>query len=128
MKKSSLIFVLGMVSVIGFFVLASDDFKRDGQDRVLRHVVFLDLNEQATDSVMQKMEEDLHGLKEKIYQIKELEFGANIQNGADYSHCMLLTFENGRSLKEYEEHPSHLEFASTYGKYVQKKTEVDYWY
>ena len=73
------------------------------------------------------MNQDLEELKDNINQIQKLEFGSNIHESADYSHCMFLTFASLDDLKEYEEHPLHLEFASNYGKYVIKKTEVDYW-
>lgn len=128
MKKSILIFALGVLIIVGFLAVIPTEFSSASQNQLLRHVVLLDLNEKATDTIIQKMEEDLQDLKENIPQIRELEFGRNIQNNADYSHCMLLTFENTVSLEQYEEHPKHLEFASTYGKYVIKKTEVDYWY
>lgn len=50
------------------------------------------------------------------------------KSSGKHSHCMLLTFDNAESLEEYENHLMHLKFASTYGKYMVKKTEVDYWY
>lgn len=128
MNKRTFIFAVIISTIFGFLTLASGEFKTASQDRVLRHVVLLDLNEQASDSVIYNMKEDLQDLKSNISQIRDLEFGANIQPDADYSHCMLLTFESVEDLKAYEEHLMHLEFASTYGKYVIKKTEVDYWY
>lgn len=127
MKKNILIFVLSFATIVGFLAVTSNEFNPDSQHQVLRHVVLLDLNEQAAASVIRNMEEDLQDLKENISQIRDLEFGANIQSGADYSHCIFLTFDDIESLEEYENHPMHLEFASTYGKYVTKKTEVDYW-
>lgn len=128
MKKRVLIITFGILTLVGFLALTPNEFPSTSQDKILRHVVLLDLNEQATDSVMQKMEEDVQRLKENIPQIIELEWGANIQKDAGYSHCLLLTFEDAESLSRYEEHPVHLEFASTYGKYVIGKTEVDYWH
>lgn len=74
------------------------------------------------------MNQDLLELEENITQIRELEFGINIREDADYFHSMFLTFESPEDLKSCEEHPMHLKFASTYCKYVVKKTEVDYWY
>lgn len=127
MKKIILISAVILTTIFGLLNLGLSEFESVPQDQVLRHVVLLDLNEQATDSVIQNMEEDLKELEENISQIRKLEFGTNIQNGAEYSHCMLLTFEDLVSLAEYENHPMHLEFASKYGKYVEKKTEVDYW-
>ena len=127
MKKKFVFITVGFL-LIGLSGFTTNEIKNESQTQVLRHVVFLDLNEQASDSVMNMMSQDLDELKENIPQIMELEFGTNIQKDADYSHCMFLTFESIEDLKEYEEHPMHLEFASTYGKYVIKKTEVDYWY
>ncbi|MDX1640850.1 MAG: Dabb family protein [Balneolaceae bacterium] len=127
MKKKTLIFVAIISAISGLLTLVSGEIKPEAQDQILRHVVLLDLNEKATGAVVREMKNELQGLKENIPQIRELEFGTNIQNGTDYSHCMLLTFDDVESLKEYENHPMHLEFASRYGKYVEKKTEVDYW-
>lgn len=128
MKKYIFTFAAAFLTLIATPVLVQNEFIPAPQEKILRHVVLLNLNEEATDAVLRNMEKDLQGLKKAIPQIKELEFGANIHSDTDYSHCMLLTFENVESLKKYEGHPQHLEFASTYGPYVIKKTEVDYWY
>lgn len=128
MKKSAIISAVILTTIFGLQNLGLNEFKPAPQDQVLRHVVLLDLNEQATDSVVQNMKKDLQELEENMSQIRHLEFGDNIQSDSDYSHCMLLTFDDLESLEAYENHPMHLEFASTYGKYVEKKTEVDYWY
>lgn len=128
MKKYILAIAFGSLLFTSLIGVTPNEFRQPSQQQVLRHVVLLDLNEQATDSVITIMNQDLQDLKENIAQIRKLEFGENIQQDADYSHCMFLTFESVEDLNEYEEHPKHLEFASTYGKYVVKKTEVDYWY
>lgn len=127
MKKSLLSFLVSTIILTVIATAATSEFSQNSQAQVLRHVVLIDLNDEATDSVITMMNQDLEELKESITQIRKLEFGTNIQQDSDYSHCMFLTFENVEDLKEYEEHPLHLEFASTYGKYVAKKTEVDYW-
>ncbi len=128
MKKYTLIITLGSLLLISFLGFTFVDYPQTSQQQVLRHVVLLDLNEQATDSVVKMMNQDVDELQKNITQIRELEFGTNIQENAEYSHCMFLTFDSEEDLKEYEEHPMHLEFASTYGKYVVKKSEVDYWH
>lgn len=128
MKKSFLFIAVGILLVIGVLGFTSIEVKSDLQNQVLRHVVLIDLNEQANDSVVTMMNQDLERLKKNISQVRDLEFGTNIQKQAEYSHCIFLTFESVEDLKEYEQHPMHLEFASTYGKYLIKKTEVDYWY
>ncbi|MDR9366622.1 MAG: Dabb family protein [Balneolaceae bacterium] len=128
MKDRFHFITVGIFLIAALFGFTQIKDATEYQSRVLRHVVFLDLNAQATDSIVKKMNQDLDELNENIPQIRELEFGTNIQEEADYSHCMFLTFESLEDLKSYEEHPMHLEFASTYGKYVVKKTELDYWY
>lgn len=128
MKKIFLFIIVTILFVSGLFGFTRIEAHIESQSQILRHVVLIDLNEQATDSVVKKMTQDLEELQESITQIQDLEFGRNIQEDAEYSHCMFLTFERLEDLKEYEEHPMHLDFASTYGKYVIKKTEVDYWY
>lgn len=127
MKTNILTISFGILLLSALFGFTFVDDQLTPQQQVLRHVVLIDLNEEATDSIVKMMNQDLEKLQENITQIQQLEFGTNIQEGADYSHCMFLTFESEEDLKEYEKHPMHLEFASTYGKYVVKKTEVDYW-
>lgn len=127
-KKNKLTIAAGSLALIILFGFAFGEFQNEPKEQVLRHMVLLDLNDQATDSVVEMMNQDLQELKENIEQIRELEFGTNIQENADYSHSLFLTFESVEDLRKYEDHPMHLEFASTYGKYVTKKTEVDYWY
>lgn len=127
MKTNILTISFGILLLSALFGFTFVDDQLKSQQHVLRHVVLIDLNEEATDSIVKMMNQDLEKLQENITQIGELEFGTNIQKESDYSHCMFLTFESLEDLKAYEEHPMHLEFASTYGKYVVKKTEVDYW-
>lgn len=119
---------VAVLILIEFMVSTPHEFIQKPQEQVLRHVVLIDFTDDATDSTLQNIERDLQGLKENITQIKKLEWGTNIQEGSEYSHCLFMSFENRGALNQYEQHPEHLEFTSTYGKYVAKKTEVDYWY
>lgn len=127
MKKSIFIIPIVFSVVYSSLWLEPSQVNQPGKEQILRHVVLLDFTEAATDSVIRSMETELNQLKDSIEQIKRMEFGKNIQQNADYDYCMLLTFDNLESLNTYEEHPLHLEFASMFGKYVDKKTEVDYW-
>ena len=97
-------------------------------DEVLRHVVFLDFNEQASDSLIMQLGRDLSALKYEINQVQDLEWGVNIREDADYSHCLLVTFKNPEDLQSYDEHPAHRSIAERYGQYIEKVAEIDYWH
>lgn len=97
-------------------------------DEVLRHVVFFDFNEQAADSIPEEVGRIMSNLPETIDSIQDLEWGANINKGGEYTHCLLLTFKSVEGLEKYNDHPDHKEVARQYGKYVEKVAEVDYWH
>lgn len=120
------------IALTGFWLTGSDDYNTDTktkQAKVLRHVVFFDFTDQATDSVLKNLGNELTGLQKTVDPIQDLEWGANINSTEDteYTHCLLVTFKNEEGLKEYNDHPDHLAVAEKYGKYLQKVAEIDYW-
>ena len=104
MKKRIPGFLVSTIILTAIATAAISEFRQNSQAQVLRHVVLIDLDVEATDSVITMMNQDLEELKDNINQIQKLEFGSNIHESADYSHCMFLTFASLDDLKEYEEH------------------------
>lgn len=123
------IVILSLVTLPGMLTNELESLKQDEsipKDEVLRHVVFLDFNEQASDSLLMQLGKDLSALKDEIEQVQDLEWGANIREDGDYSHCLLVTFKNPEDLQSYNEHPAHRSIAERYGPYIEKVTEIDY--
>jgi len=93
----------------------------------LRHVVFLDFNNQATDSVITQIGKDLNSLSNTIPEILTLEWGKNINNEGSFSYCLLVNFSTQKDLQLYLEHPNHTAIAVKYQPYIKAMVEVDYW-
>ncbi|MEQ9219863.1 MAG: Dabb family protein [Cyclobacteriaceae bacterium] len=96
----------------------------------LRHVVLLKFKESATESDIKKVEEAFIGLKSKIKEIKDLEWGINnspegLNKG--FTHCFFLTFESEADRAIYLPHPDHKAFGDVLGPHLEDVTVVDYW-
>lgn len=96
----------------------------------LRHVVLLKFKESATDADIKKVEEAFIGLKSKIKEIKDLEWGLNnspegLNKG--FTHCFFLTFESEEDRAIYLPHPDHKAFGDVLGPHLEDVTVVDYW-
>lgn len=125
--------IICLVVLTGFWISGSDDYKTNTQTtqaQVLRHVVFFDFTDQATDSVLNSLGNELTDLQKTVDSVRDIEWGANINKTEDteYTHCLLVTFNSEEGLKEYNEHPDHLSIVEKHKKYLQKMAEVDYWH
>lgn len=125
--------IICLIAITGFLLSGSDDFKANAQSdraKVLRHVVFFDFNSQATDSMLKNLGNELTGLQKTVDSIRDIEWGANINNTekTEYTHCLLVTFNSEEELKEYSDHPNHLSIVKEHKKYLQKMAEIDYWH
>jgi len=132
MKTLSItIVILSLVTLPGMLSKELEGFRQVESipnDEMLRHVVFLDFNEQASDSILLQLGRELSALKYEIDQVQDLEWGTNIREDADYSHCLLVTFKNPEDLQSYDEHPVHRSIAERYGPFIEKVAEIDYWH
>ncbi len=125
--------IIGLIALTGFWLSGSDNFKTEAQSsqaKVLRHVVFFDFNDQATDSVLKNLGNELTGLQKTVDSVRDIEWGANINNTKDteYTHCLLVTFNSEEGLNKYSDHPDHLAIVEKHKKYLQKMAEIDYWH
>ena len=96
----------------------------------LRHVVLLKFKESASEADIKKVEEAFIGLKSKIKEIKDLEWGVNnspegLNKG--FTHCFFLTFESEEDRAIYLPHPDHKAFGDVLGPHLEDVTVVDYW-
>ena len=86
--------------------------------------------ESASEADIEKVEEAFIGLKSKIKEIKDLEWGVNnspegLNKG--FTHCFFLTFESEEDRAIYLPHPDHKAFGDVLGPHLEDVTVVDYW-
>lgn len=104
--------------------------KKLAPQKLLRHVVLFNFNEDATPEIVQKIETEFAGLPNKISEIYSFEWGINNSpEGLDkgLTHCFLVSFLSEEGREKYLPHPDHLEFVKFIGPYVEDVTVVDYW-
>ncbi|XOV93770.1 MAG: Dabb family protein [Bacteroidota bacterium] len=96
----------------------------------LRHVVMLKFKESATDADIKSVEDAFIGLKSKIKEIKDLEWGINYSPeglNKGFTHCFFLTFDSEEDRAIYLPHPDHKEFGKVLGPHLEDVTVIDYW-
>jgi hypothetical protein len=96
---------------------------------VVRHVVLFKFKDSATPEQLRGIEEKFRGLRARIPQILDLEWGTNVspENHAQgYTHCFLLTFRDAAARDAYLPHPAHKEFGAQLGPILDKVLVVDY--
>lgn len=129
MKKQTLI-TITLMSLAGFLALTPEKYQAKIQPdsgTILRHIAFLDFNEEAVDSVITSLGRDINALEITIPQIRRIEWGVNLIEDAPYTHGLMVSFESREDLNQYLEHPDHRAIVEKYGRYIEKVTEVDYW-
>jgi stress responsive alpha/beta barrel protein len=75
------------------------------------------------------IEEQFRGLKSRIPQILDFEWGTNVspENHAQgFTHCFFLTFRDSAARDAYLPHPAHKEFGARLGPILDKVLVVDY--
>lgn len=99
-------------------------------DRVLRHVVLFQFNDSTTTEDISEIESAFAGLKSKIPEVHDLEWGLNNSpEGLDkgFTHCFFLTFKSEADREVYLPHPDHKAFVDLVGPHVKDVLVVDYW-
>ena len=102
----------------------------EDSNKFLRHVVLFKFNDQATEEVVNQIEQKFSMLAEEISEIHDFEWGINNSpEGLDkgLTHCFLVTFLSEKDREAYLPHPKHKEFVDFIGPYVEDVTVVDYW-
>ncbi len=98
--------------------------------QLLRHVVLFNFNDQATEDVVNQIEQKFAVLAKELNVIHDFEWGINNSpEGLDkgLTHCFLVTFLSENDRAAYLPHPKHKEFVEFIGPYVEDVTVVDYW-
>jgi hypothetical protein len=96
----------------------------------LQHVVAFKFNEGATPAQIRQVEEAFVGLKKKIREIRQFEWGTNVSPenlDKGFTHCFILTFRTEKDRDVYIDHPAHKEFVELVGPVVADVFVIDYW-
>ena len=101
---------------------------------MVRHIVMWKLKESAEGNDKarnaQIIKEKLEALKGKISQIEEIEVGINSDAApaGNYDVVLVMSCRDFAALKEYAEHPDHIEAGGFVKKVVEARAAADYEY
>jgi hypothetical protein len=96
---------------------------------VMRHVVLFKFKDGASAEQVKAVEEKFRGLKARIPEILDLEWGTNVspeKHSQGFTHCFFLTFKDAAARDAYLPHPAHKEFGASLGPVLDKVLVVDY--
>lgn len=99
---------LDKVFVVDYWGRAQKDLPK----KPLMHAVFVKFNDDAAEADIKAVEEGLAALPAKIDAIKGFEWGKNNspeKHDQGFTHCFMFAFESEQGLKEYLEHPEHVD-------------------
>lgn len=96
----------------------------------LQHVVCIKFKGTATPQEITKVEEAFRGLKQKIPQVVNLEWGTNVskeKRDKGFTHCFLLSFKSEEDRDAYIAHPDHKAFGKVLGPVLEDVFVIDFW-
>lgn len=98
---------------------------------MLKHIVMFKLKDVAEGATKQenarRVKSMLEGLRAKIEDIRHIEVGINVVEGADACDVVLYSeFEDLKGLRTYQSHPEHVRVAEFIGKIRSERRVVDY--
>jgi hypothetical protein len=115
--------LLVAVALLGFVVSANAAGK-------LHHVVSFKFKSDASSADIKKVEDAFAALKQKIPQIKSLDWGTNVSPeklNKGFTHCWVLTFDSDKDRDAYLVHPDHKAFGKDLGPVLEDVFVVDFW-
>jgi hypothetical protein len=101
-----------------------------GAAEKLRHVVSFKFKSTATSEEVKKVEQEFRGLKKKIREIVDLEWGTNVSKeklNKGFTHCFIVTFKSEKDRDAYIVHPAHAEFVKLVGPVLEEAFVIDFW-
>lgn len=96
----------------------------------LLHVVSFKFKESATKEQIRQVEEAFSGLKKKIKEIREYQWGTNVspeKHDKGFTHGFILSFNTEKDRDAYLVHPDHKEFGKTVGPVLADVFVIDFW-
>jgi hypothetical protein len=127
MKKAlpSLLISIGVIAVITSLAVAAI-----GKPKELRHVVSFKFKTTATGDDMGRVQIEFASLKNRISEIKSLEFGQNVSPeklDRGHTHCFIVTFGSEQDRDAYLVHPAHEKFVKLLLPVLEEAFVVDFW-
>ena len=96
---------------------------------VVRHVVLFKFKDGAPPEAVRAIEEKFRGLKSRIPDILDFEWGTNVSPeklDQGFTHCFFVTFPDAKARDAYLPHPAHQEFVEVLKPHLDKALVVDY--
>ncbi len=98
---------------------------------MIKHIVMWRLKEFSNDASKDenaiKLKETLESLKGKIYEIKKIEVGINInQSEGAFDVVLCSEFDSMRDLDAYQKHPEHKKIVDFVNQVRSDRAVVDY--
>ena len=94
---------------------------------MITHVVMMKFKTEVTDEQITDLEKAFEELPEKIIEILSYEFGRDLlRSERSYDFALVSVFANLETLRQYQQHPTHLKVAKQLGEMCDKIRVVDY--
>lgn len=123
-------FGLLLLTLLGVAFMNHNQAAPGGEEKLLRHVVLFQFQEEATPAQVDEVVQAFGQLPGKIKEIHSYEWGVNnspegLNKGL--THCFLVTFKSEADRAAYLPHPAHQEFVKLLKPILKDVTVVDYW-
>ncbi|WKN32266.1 Dabb family protein [Porifericola rhodea] len=96
---------------------------------MIKHVVLFKFLSSSEDEAIEKLIQEFLSLKEKVEELKDIEWGLNISpenHHQGFTHCFVLSFKHMQDLGRYQRHPAHLAFQEVLKPHMEMVFVVDY--
>lgn len=121
---------VGALALMGLAMHSNSAEPEAKQERLLRHVVLFQFQEEATPEQVQEIVEAFGRLPSQIDAIHAYEWGTDVSPeglSKGFTHCFLVTFKTEQARDEYLPHPAHQAFVAKLRPILKDVTVVDYW-
>jgi hypothetical protein len=125
-----ILFALFSLIVIGALAVPAVAADKPAKSKKLQHVVAFKFKSTATPAQIKQVEDAFRALKQKIPQIKSLEWGTNVspeKHDKGFTHGFVLSFKTDKDRDAYLVHPDHKAFGSLVGPVLEDVFVIDFW-
>jgi hypothetical protein len=118
-----------LATLVVALVLSGFASNATAADKLL-HVVSFKFKAAASADEIKKVEASFKALKDKIPQIKSLEWGTNVSPeklNKGFTHCWVLSFTSDKDRDAYLVHADHKAFGESLGPVLDDVFVIDFW-
>lgn len=91
------------------------------------HLVLFAVKEEASSDEVEDLLSSIRALKDKVDSVVDLSVGEDFSGrSGEYTHALFARFEDRDGLREYAEHPNHLEVVEKLEERTTGRIVVDY--